>query len=192
MGTNKFFLVFVLMIPTCCLIFDEKQSFSILFPLTRLVGNIKHKNKEKFLFKYSVKLPALVLRFDLLIWRRLNNFVFQLDSMLKGFVFQFNNCLVIKRSKNNLILVQLAQCKFSFDQCSNLFICKTNQEQNRPYIDLQTVNANHAKKKARDHHIQASCNALESLHVTLKGLKEWLPGHNFPCSCKDYQEGFCA
>jgi len=48
------------------------------------------------------------------------------------------------------------------------------------------------KKKARDHHIQTSCNALESLHITLKRLKERLPGHNFPCSCKDYQEGFCA
>ena len=63
-------------------------------------------------------------------------------------------------------------------------MCKTNQEQNRLYIDLQTVNENHAKN-ARDHHIQASCNALKSVHITLKGLKEQLPGHNFPCSCKD-------
>ena len=69
-------------------------------------------------------------------------------------------------------------------------MCKTNQEQNRPYIDWQTVNANHAKK-ARDYHVQVSCNALESLHVTLKGLKERLPGHNFPCSCKDYQRVLC-
>ena len=73
----------------------------------RVVGNIKHKSYEKFLFKYSVKLTALVLRFDLLIWRRPNNFVLQLDAMLKGCVFQFN-CLMIKTSEKNLILVQLA------------------------------------------------------------------------------------